>query len=288
MQLLFAMGFEGCTHVHVDMKHQRVKAHADRGRSHTLTWVTHIDMGKSQRLFAMNAYHTQPTTDLPIHEHAELLAWFQRVLRTRLGPLLATQYGHHQVGQRGSRVRIFDAFFVKYSACGGQRHLPVHRDQSTHSFTIALNGTDCYGGGGTYFCDLARAVVPERGQVLSFHGDLVHGGDPITWGTRYIVVAFTYIQPPSPVDLERALDHWLPSHPRPSDARLARLARGFNDTNHGHRKRTKHTHAAREPHAMPEAVPDGQDEEEEGRREACAVDWVGATMGTPVSFSFGF
>ena len=231
---------------------------------------------------------TQPTTDLPIHEHPQLLAWFQRVLRTRLGPLLATQYGHHQVGMRGSRVRIFDAFFVKYSACGGQRHLPVHRDQSTHSFTIALNGTDCYGGGGTYFCDLARAVVPERGQVLSFHGDLVHGGDPITWGTRYIVVAFTYIQPPSPVDLKSALGHWLPLHARPSDARLARLARGFNDTDHGHRKRTKHTHAAHERQALPQAVPDGQEEEEEAQEEACAVDWAGAAMGTPVSFSFGF
>jgi hypothetical protein len=189
---------------------------------------------------------------------------------------------------RGSRVRIFDAFFVKYSACGGQRHLPVHRDQSTHSFTIALNGTDCYGGGGTYFCDLARAVVPERGQVLSFHGDLVHGGDPITWGTRYIVVAFTYIQPPSPVDLKSALGHWLPLHARPSDARLARLARGFNDTDHGHRKRTKHTHAAHERQALPQAVPDGQEEEEEAQEEACAVDWAGAAMGTPVSFSFGF
>ena len=42
-------------------------------------------------------------------------------------------------------MRIFDAFVVKYCARGGQRHLPLHRDQSTHSFTIALNASDAYG-----------------------------------------------------------------------------------------------------------------------------------------------
>jgi hypothetical protein len=221
----------------------------------------------------------QPTTDLPIHEHPKLLAWFRKALRTRLGPLLATQYGPDQVGERGSRVRIFDAFFVKYSAAGGQRHLPVHRDQSTHSFTIALNGTDSYGGGGTYFCDLARAVVPQRGQVLSFHGDLVHGGDPITWGTRYIVVAFTYIEPASPVDLKHALEQWLPPSARP--------AYHSTDSGQGHYKRAKHSHAADTLEAEKEAMPDGRDEGEEGPG-ACGVDWAGAAMGNAVSFSFGF
>ena len=33
---------------------------------------------------------------------------------------------------------------------------------------------------GTYFCDLGAAIRPERGHVLSFDGDLLHGGDPIT------------------------------------------------------------------------------------------------------------
>ena len=150
-------------------------------------------------------HYAVPTTDLPVHAHPALLRWFRGVVRDRLGGLLAAQFGAAAVGDGGSRVRIFDAFVVKYCASGGQCYLPVHRDQSTHSFTIALNELSAYRGGGTYFSALGRAVRPERGHVLSFNGDLLHGGDPITWGVRYIVVAFTYIEPAHPLVLSDIL-----------------------------------------------------------------------------------
>ncbi|CAN0491694.1 unnamed protein product, partial [Phaeothamnion confervicola] len=63
-----------------------------------------------------------------------------------------------------ARLRVHDAFVVKYAAAN-QRALPPHRDQSTYSLTVALNGTDAYRGGGTFFCGANAAVRPPLGHV---------------------------------------------------------------------------------------------------------------------------
>ncbi|KAJ1466891.1 hypothetical protein T484DRAFT_1921969 [Baffinella frigidus] len=104
-------------------------------------------------------------------------------------------WGKECVGEGGKACQTFDAFIVKYEASTGQRHLPVHRDQSTHSFTIALNPPEAYSGGGTYICELGESLTPAKGHLLSFEGALLHGGDPVTRGTRYIAVAFCYAEP---------------------------------------------------------------------------------------------
>lgn len=50
----------------------------------------------------------------------------------RLFPALA----EHFCLKGGARsVAVHDAFVVRYEE-GKQRHLPLHRDQSTHSFTV--------------------------------------------------------------------------------------------------------------------------------------------------------
>jgi len=139
-------------------------------------------------------HYAVPTTDIPIHEVPPLLEWFKGVLESRLRPLLAMQFGEDEVGIGGSGVFIHDAFVVRYDASGGQNHLPLHRDQSTHSFTIALNSLSDYDGGGTYIASIKRAVRPSKGGALSFRGDeLLHGGDPVVSGRRYIIVAFCYV-----------------------------------------------------------------------------------------------
>jgi len=101
-----------------------------------------------------------------------------------------------------ARLRVHDAFVVKYCAATGQRHLPVHVDQSHLSFTLALNGhadpmhtdpDEVFVGGGTFFEALGSVCCPEAGGMTVFPGRLLHGGEGISAGTRYIVAGFLYI-----------------------------------------------------------------------------------------------
>ena len=138
-------------------------------------------------------HYAVPTTDLPVHEIPSLLNWFNNILSSRLRSLLAFQFGEDEVGVNGSRIIVHDAFIVRYNATE-QKHLPVHRDESTYSFTIALNDHSEYDGGGTYIADIGLSIRPNIGSVLSFRGDkLLHGGDPVTNGIRYIIVCFCYV-----------------------------------------------------------------------------------------------
>jgi hypothetical protein len=69
----------------------------------------------------------------------------------------------------------------------GQRHLPEHTDESSHSFILALNDDCEYDGGGTHFTKLGRTIRPPQGHLCLFPGGrLRHGGDPILSGTRYV------------------------------------------------------------------------------------------------------
>ncbi|KAG5189460.1 hypothetical protein JKP88DRAFT_206182 [Tribonema minus] len=135
-------------------------------------------------------HYAVPTTDLPVHAVPALRAWFCALLRERLFPLLSAQFAPR--ARAAHSWHVHDAFVVRYSHAA-QRHLPLHADQSTHSLTVALNGAGAFEGGGTYFQHLDSALRTEAGHVLSFKGDLIHGGDPITEGTRYIIAAFLYL-----------------------------------------------------------------------------------------------
>lgn len=55
---------------------------------------------------------------------------------------------------------------------------------------MALN--DDFDGGGTYFFDGDTTVRPSKGCSLSFSGDLLHGGEAVTRGVRYILAVFLY------------------------------------------------------------------------------------------------
>ncbi len=137
-------------------------------------------------------HYAVPTTDIPIHEIPPILEMFNTIFNQRLRPLLALQFGKDEVGKDGCDIYIHDAFVVRYDA-RKQRHLPLHRDQSTHSFTIALNDSSEYDGGGTYIAKRNLSIRPSLGGALSFRGDkLLHGGDPLIRGRRYIIVAFCY------------------------------------------------------------------------------------------------
>lgn len=133
-----------------------------------------------------------PTTDVPIHQIAPVLAWFIGALG-RIAPILGSKFGFDP-----ANLRVIDAFIVKYDGSSGgsdqqrQRHLPLHCDQSEFSLTIALNDRAEYVGGGTFFADIAEPVNCDAGGVIGFRGSVLHGGHPITAGVRYIAVAFLY------------------------------------------------------------------------------------------------
>jgi hypothetical protein len=135
----------------------------------------------TQRHFAV------PTTDLQVCAVPRLLEWFGAALRERIFPALGAQYGVVP-----GRMRVIDAFLVKYEAKGGQVSLPLHSDQSEYSLTMPLNEQAEFEGGGTYFAGLGRALNCCAGGIVAFPGRLTHGAAPITAGVRYVIVAFLY------------------------------------------------------------------------------------------------
>ncbi len=132
-------------------------------------------------------HYAVPTTDVPVHECPKVLDTFNAVCRRKIFPMLARQF-HVNTAD----IRVIDAFVVKYDAARGQRSLPLHCDQSQFSLTVSLN--DAYEGGGTYFAEYGEVLDAPAGGIISFEGNLLHGGHRISAGIRYIVVAFLFAE----------------------------------------------------------------------------------------------
>jgi hypothetical protein len=132
-------------------------------------------------------YDIRPTKDLPVEvifeSDAELQALHDR-FRERLLPRIAQEFGLD-----AARIRPTDLFITKYSASSEtERLLGPHQDKSPWSFVIALN--DAFEGGGTYFYDARSLWQAPVGAAVYFNGVQLHGANPITAGTRYIMAGF--------------------------------------------------------------------------------------------------
>ena len=150
-------------------------------------WATAAGGWTSKRHF------NHPTTDIPLAElprTRELLN--ADVLPSRIYPMLGNAFERSLPNWRA--LRVADAFVVKYNAAAGQTHLSTHRDGSVLSFNIALNERGEYEGGGTWFEGLGRSVPIEKGHVCCHASGVLHGGHPISSGTRYILVAFVIVE----------------------------------------------------------------------------------------------
>lgn len=139
-----------------------------------------------------NRHGNFPTTDLPLVELPETLAFLRRALVERIYPALRQQFGCYLPDPH--RLRVADGFVVKYDAEAGQKELKPHRDGSVLSFNIALNPAEHYQGGGTWFASLDDAIKLEQGEMVSHASGLLHGGHGITKGKRYILVAFVILE----------------------------------------------------------------------------------------------
>ena len=66
----------------------------------------------------------------------------------------------------------------------------LHHDRCDITANLALSRSDTYVGGGTTIAAIGQVVRLELGEVLLHPGSMVHGGNPITAGTRYLMVTF--------------------------------------------------------------------------------------------------
>ena len=135
-------------------------------------------------------HYAVPTTDVPIFRMETVRNWFNKKLEQCIFPILKQQFNV----AAEQRLRIFDAFFVKYDAATGQKRLPLHNDQSVYSLTIAMNPCSEYKGGGTYFAATGENVKTDVGGMISFQGELLHAGKSIETGRRYIIACFIYLE----------------------------------------------------------------------------------------------
>ena len=150
-----------------------------------------IQWAESNTDWTTSRHYAVPTMDVPVHTIPQIFTWFNKWMDSTARPLLGKQFG-----VAPEYFYCHDAFVVRYEATKSNNFLPIHVDESTHSFVLALNGD--FEGGGTYFSDYYTTLAPKTpGCLVTFRGDsLRHGGNVVTSGTRYILAVFLYHDPP--------------------------------------------------------------------------------------------
>ncbi len=66
----------------------------------------------------------------------------------------------------------------------------LHHDRCDITANLVLSSSDSYVGGGTTVAAIGQVIRLEKGEFLLHPGSLIHGGNPITAGTRYLLVTF--------------------------------------------------------------------------------------------------
>jgi len=143
-------------------------------------WATDENDGSWTR----NRHDQYPTTDIPISMldfNDELVA----TVKSRVFPAIAEHYLFPV-----DALSLYDFFIIKYDA-NAQSKLDWHRDVSLISFNFALNSD--FVGGGTSFPHLDEPVRIGTGDVVMHTGKLLHSGNNITEGLRYIIVGFVQV-----------------------------------------------------------------------------------------------
>ena len=143
--------------------------------------------------------HVQaPTCDVPVFDLAPAAQeWVRDAFDEVLFPLLCRVVAP-DLNIEPSDLRVQDCFIVRYDAeeneSPGFSSLKPHQDESLLSLTIALNQMDeDYEDGGLFIAPTQDLLNGPAGTVLCFAGGLIHGGYPVSRGTRWILTVFLYI-----------------------------------------------------------------------------------------------
>jgi len=139
-----------------------------------------------------------PTTDCAVEDIPPLIPWLRRLLASRIYPLIEACFPKLADGTRleATRLRVHDAFIVRYDSSLGSIALPEHSDTSVVSVSLSLSSEEDgdFAGGGLWLERIGLAVPAPRGCATIFAGPLRHGGAPITSGVRMILVLFLYVE----------------------------------------------------------------------------------------------
>jgi hypothetical protein len=113
---------------------------------------------------------------------------YQRILQEFVYPIWISFW---ELAGDSYKTMKSENFIVKYDTIN-QGSLDLHHDSSIITMNLRLN--DEFKGGGTYLPKYKLTTQPcQKGYVMCHPGSIthLHGGRPVTEGTRYILVTFT-------------------------------------------------------------------------------------------------
>lgn len=133
-----------------------------------------------------NRHANYPTTDIPVKCINNICVLVDNIIKYDILPLLQQYYNVNKYF-----LEYNDIFIVKYD-CNAQNKLEKHRDGSIFSFNVLLNNPNEFIGGGTIFEINGNDILVNntQGGVVLHCGQLLHSGNEITSGKRYLLVGF--------------------------------------------------------------------------------------------------
>ena len=133
-----------------------------------------------------NRHANYPTTDIPVKNIPNICLLIDNIIKYDVLVLFQKYYNINKYF-----LEYNDIFIVKYDS-NAQNKLEKHRDGSLFSFNILLNSPTEFIGGGTIFEVNGNNILVNntQGGVVIHSGQLLHSGNEITNGKRYLLVGF--------------------------------------------------------------------------------------------------